>query len=132
MLIGVVFRVLREAFAKALGELPALSAAEPLPAEAAAIRFSLMRALQGVRTLSLHRFGASEAFHHYMVGACVLQPAVGKALIQFGWVAAGQSLWAKAVAQYWLSPKGLALKDDLESWWATLTPGQRLRAALVE
>jgi hypothetical protein len=132
LIICLAFRALRAPSVKALVELPELAAAEALPADTAAIRFTLMRALQGVRTLYLYRFGKSEASEQFMVGNRMLHPAVGKVLIRHGWVAAGQAMWAEAVAQYQLSPKGLALKNDLESWWATLTLGQRLRAALTE
>lgn len=133
MLIGLVFRVLREPSAKAFLDLPKLSAtAVQLPKDVEAIRFSLMRALQGVRSLSLYRFEGGETFQKYMVGAWMLSPAIGDVLIRYGWVMAGQSLWAKAVAEYRLSPKGVDVANDLESWWASLTLGQRVRAVLVE
>jgi hypothetical protein len=91
-----------------------------------------MRTLQGIRTLYLYRFGKNEAFEQFMVGPHMLHPAVGKVLIRYGWVAAGQAMWAEAVAQYRLSPRGVALKNDLEAWWATLTLSQRLRVVLTE
>ena len=132
MLIGLLFSSLRQTSARAFVDLPRLLASSPLPAEVAAIRFSLMRALQGVRSLALYRFEVDETFRRYMVGAWPLQPAIGDVLIRHGWVTAGAVPWAEAVAQYRLSSSGMTLVDDLESWWAGLTLGQRVRAALAE
>jgi hypothetical protein len=132
MLIGLAFRLLREPYAKALVELPPLSSTKALPAEIDGVRFSLMRALQGVLSVSLHQFGLNEPFQYYAIGDRVLQPVLAKVLISHGWVTSARPHWAKAVVQYRLSADGFALKNELESWWTTLTLGQRLRAVLVE
>lgn len=132
MLIGLVFRLLREPYAKAFANFPALCSKQALPAEIDGVRFSIMRALQGVLAASLHQFGVKEPFQYYAIGHTVLQPVIAKVLISHGWVTAGRPHWSAAVVQYRLSADGLELKRELESWWAGLTLGQRLRALLVE
>lgn len=130
MLMGLIFRALREPSAKAFRDLPLPRT--PLPAEVAAIRFSLMRALQGVREFALYQFGREATFRRYMVGPWPVQPVIGEVLVRHGWVTAGAQPWAEAVVQFRLSSAGMALAEDLESWWANLTFGQRLRAVLAE
>lgn len=132
MLVGLAFRLLREPYKKALLDLPPFSSTKALPAEIDGVRFSLMRALQGVLSTSLHQFGLNEPFTYYAIGGRVLQPVLAKVLISHGWVTAGRPHWAEAVVQYRLSTDGFVLKNELESWWAALTLGQRLRALLVE
>ena len=132
MVIGLVFRLLREPYAKALLTLPSFSSTKTLPAEIDGVRFSLMRALQGVLSMSLHQFGRDEPFQYYSIGGRVLQPVLAKVLISHGWVTSARPHWAEAVVQYRLSADGYALKTELECWWHALTLGQRLRAVLVE
>jgi hypothetical protein len=132
MLVGLVFRVLREPFKKAFLDLPPLPAPEPLPADINGARYTLMRALQGMRAATLQQFGVSEPFEYYAIGYSALHPVMAKALITHGWVTAARPHWAEAVVQYRLSPAGLALKIELEAWWEDMTLGQRLRAALLE
>jgi hypothetical protein len=132
MLVGLVFRLLREPYAKALLTLPSFSSTKALPAEIDGVRFSLMRALQGVLSTSLHQFGRNEPFQYYSIGGKVLQPVLAKVLISHGWVTSARPHWAEAVVQYRLSADGFALKNELENWWHALTLGQRLRAVLVE
>jgi hypothetical protein len=132
MLIGLVFRFLREPYSKALVTLPSFSSTKALPAEIDGVRFSLMRALQGVLSTSLHQFGLDEPFQYYSIGGRVLQPVLAKVLISHGWVTSARPHWAEAVIQYSLSADGYALKNELENWWHALTLGQRLRAVLVE
>ncbi|MFZ2855293.1 MAG: hypothetical protein WAZ34_14450 [Rhodocyclaceae bacterium] len=132
MLIGLAFRLLREPYAKALADFPPLCSKQALPAEIDGVRFSLMRALQGVLAASLHQFGVKEPFQYYAIGHTVLQPVIARVLINHGWVTAGRPHWSAAVIQYRLSADGLELKRELESWWSALTLGQRLRALLVE
>lgn len=132
MLIGLAFRVLREPFRKAFVNLPQFSATKSLPADINGVRFSLMRALQAVRAATLQQFGGDGPFEHYMVGYSALPPVMGKALIAHGWVTVARPHWIEAIVQYRLSDAGLALEYELEAWWAALTLGQRLRAALLE
>lgn len=132
MLIGFLFSRLREPSTQAFFELPRLLPRVPLPAEAATIRVSLMRALQGVRHFALYRFGCEDAYQRFMVGPWPLTPALGEVLIRNGWVTVGDGSWAEAVAQFRLSASGITLAEDLESWWSGMTLGQRMRAALVE
>ncbi len=132
MLIGFLFSRLREPSTKAFLELPRLLPRTPLPADVVPIRFSLMRALQGVRNFALYRFGNDDAYRRYMVGPWPLQPVIGEVLIRHGWVRADDEPWPEAIARYELSSAGITLADDLESWWASLTLGQRMRAAIVE
>lgn len=132
MLIGLAFRLLREPYTKALVNLPPFSSTKISPAELEGVRFSLMRALQGVLSTSLHQFGLNEPYQYYAIGGRVLQPVIAKVLISHGWVTSGRPHWAAAVVQYRLSADGFALKNELESWWTALTLGQRLRAILVE
>lgn len=132
MLIGFLFSRFREPSLKAFVDLPRLLPRVPIPAEVAAIRVSLMRALQGVRDCALYRFGSDEAYQRFMVGPWPLMPALGEVLIRNGWVRAGDGSWNEAVAQFQLSDSGRTLAEDLESWWAGLTLSQRMRAALAE
>lgn len=132
MLIGLAFRLLREPYAKALVNLPPFSSSKIAPAEIEGVRFSLMRALQGILSASLHQFGLNEPYQYYAIDGRVLQPVLAKVLISHGWVTSGRPHWAEAVIQYRLSADGFALKNELESWWTALTLGQRLRAILVE
>jgi len=132
MLVGLIFRGLRELRGRAFLALPPLPVTPSLPPEVKEFRFTLMRALQGMRSATLQQFGASEPFEYYAVGYSALHPAMAKALITHGWVTTGRPHWVEAVVQYRLSPAGLALAHELESWWRGLTPGQRLRAALLE
>lgn len=132
MLIGFLFSRLREPSQKAFFDLPRLLPRVPIPAEVAAIRVSLMRALQGVRDCALYRFGCDEDYQRFMVGPWPLMPALGEVLIRNGWVRAGDGSWNEAVAQFQLSDSGRTLAEDLESWWSGLTLGQRMRAALAE
>ena len=132
MLIGLAFRFLREPYRDAVLDLPPLSCSKVLPAEIDGVRFSLMRALQGVLAASLHQFGVSEPFQYYSIGHTVLQPVIAKSLISHGWVTAGRPHWTEAVVQYRLSADGLQLKEELESWWQAMTLSQRLRALLIE
>lgn len=132
MLIGLAFRLLREPYAKALVELPPLCSTKALPAEIDGLRFSLMRAMQGVLVASLHQFGLNEQLQSYAIGGSVVQPVLAKVLISHGWVTSGRPHWAEAVIQYRLSADGFVLKNELESWWMALTPGQRLRAFFIE
>jgi len=132
MLIGLLFRGLREPFKKAFVALPPLPAAQSLPADINGFRFTLMRTLQGMRSATLQQFGSSEPFEYYTIGYSALHPFMAKALITHGWVTAARPHWVEAVVQYRLSPAGLALENELEAWWQALTPGQRLRAVLLE
>ncbi len=132
MLAALLFRALREPVRKSFVALPPLSAATPLPTDITGLRFSLMRALQGIRSTALQQFGGSGLFDCYMVGHSVLQPAIAVSLITHGWVVVGRPHWVEAIVQYRLSDTGLALKNQLEAWWAELTLEQRLHAVLLE
>lgn len=132
MLAGLLFKVLREPFRKAFLGLPPLPATTSLPAEINGLRFSLMRALQGVRAATLQQFGKGGLYETYAIGYSALQPAIAIALITHGWVTAGQPHWIEAVVHYRLSATGLAVENQLEAWWADLTLEQRLRAVLLE
>lgn len=132
MLAGLLFRVLREPFRKAFLGLPPLPAATALPAEINGVRFSLMRALQGMRSATMQQFGGNGPFEYYAIGYSTLQPAIAIALISHGWVVTAHPHWIEAVVQYRLSAAGLAVKNQLEAWWAELTLEQRLRAVLLE
>lgn len=59
MLAGLLFRVLREPFRHAFVHLPPLPATTTLPDEITGLRFSLMRAMQGMRSATLHQFGGN-------------------------------------------------------------------------
>lgn len=131
MLAGLLFRALREPFRQAFVHLPPLPATSALPDEITGLRFSLMRAMQGMRSATLHQFGGNGLFEYYLIGYSVLQPAIAIALIKHDWVTAGPH-WIESVAQYHLSATGLAVKQQLEDWWAALTVAQRLRAVLLE
>lgn len=128
LLLGAVRNIL----AKSFRALPPLPAAASLPADVSCLRFSLMRALQAMRSTALQQVGSSGIFECYVVGHSLLQPAIAGILIANGWVVAGQPHWVEAIVQYHLSATGQALRTQLEAWWANLTLAQRLRAALLE
>ena len=132
MLAGLLFRALREPFRKAFLRLPPLPAETSLPAEINGLRFSLMRALQGMRSATLQQFGKDGVYEYYAIGYSALQPAIAITLITHGWVIAAQPHWVEAIVQYRLSAAGLAVENQLEAWWAALTLEQRLRAVLLE
>lgn len=131
MLAGLFFRVLREPFRQAFVHLPPLPSTDALPASINGLRFSLMRALQGMRSATLHQFGGNGLFEYYAIGYSVMQPAIAIILIKNSWVTANPR-WIESVTQYHLSAAGLAVKNQLEDWWGGLTMAQRMRAVLLE
>lgn len=131
MLAALLFRSLRESLAKSFRDLPPLTTVD-LPSNLRSLRFSLMRALQHIRSTSLYRFGGKEFSECYIVGNSPLQPVIADILISHGWVIPGQQHWVEAIVQYHLSSAGLAVETQLETWWSGLTLKQRLRAALLE
>lgn len=132
MLATFFFGALREFLKKVFGALPPLPAGISLPTEIGTVRYSLMRALQGVQAAAMQQFGASEPFEYFTTGYSALHPVMAKALIKHGWVSVVRPHWVAVVVQYRLSPAGIDLKNELEAWWGDLSAGQRLRAALLE
>lgn len=132
MLAAFFIKAMREVWWKSFRTLPPLEAAASLPANVSSLRYSLMRALQQIRSTSLHQFGHNGVFDYYVAGDSPVHPMIATILIKNDWVVVGRPHWVEAIVQYQLSSAGLTLKNQLEAWWADLTLQQRLRAALLE
>lgn len=132
MLAGLFISAVRQAWWKSFNDLPPLTTAATLPANARCLRFSLMRSLQQLQKTTLYQMGGTKFSECYVIGHSLVQPAIANLLIKNGWVTPGGRHWVKEVIKYQLSSTGLALERQLEAWWAELTLEQRLRAALLE
>ncbi|KAB2926557.1 MAG: hypothetical protein F9K30_06435 [Dechloromonas sp.] len=133
MLAALFVGAVRKAWWHAFNRLPPLTSAICLPANASHLRYSLLRSLQMLRRqMTLYQLGGTEFSECYILGHCVMQPALAGILIKNGWVIPGDRHWVETVIKYQLSSAGLAVEQQLEEWWDTLTLNQRLRAALLE
>ncbi|PKO88120.1 MAG: hypothetical protein CVU18_08340 [Betaproteobacteria bacterium HGW-Betaproteobacteria-12] len=132
MLAALIVGAVRQAWWQSFKALPPLATASTLPANASHLRFSLLRSLKQLRRMTLYQLGGTEFSECYILGHNVVQPALASILIKNGWVVPGAKHWVKEIIKFQLSSAGLAVEQQLEAWWATLTLDQRLRAALLE
>lgn len=133
MLAALFVGAVRKAWWRSFNTLPPLASTGTLPDNASHLRYSLLRSLQQLRRqMTLYQLGGNEYSECYVLGHCVVQPALANILIKNGWVVPGSPHWVKEIIKYQLSAAGLAVEQQLEAWWAQLTLDQRLRAALLE
>ncbi|HEX6736479.1 MAG TPA: hypothetical protein VF096_16860 [Azonexus sp.] len=132
VLAGYFLSAIRRVWWKSFSDLPPLGAPVALPSNASRLRFSLLRSLRQLERTSLYQMGGTKFSECYVIGGAMVLPAVANILIKNGWVVQGGTHWIEEIVKYQLSSAGWAMERQLEAWWAELTLGQRLRAALLE